>query len=516
MPSVARFHTGIFFFYSTVLGFLVGVIIRSFWEVSFFVIAWIVSLAFVLAVFARCRQRETSAAQVWFVVVAILGIALGVLRLDIASWNEEVPHYESHLGQQVQLSGVVIREPDLRERVTQLYVQTEQALILVSADRFIDVSYGDVVVVTGELTKPESFTTDLGRTFNYPGYLKARGVSYQLRFSEVEVTGSGAGNPIIAWLLTNKLRFMYSLESVVPEPAAGLGEGLLLGVKRALGEDLEVAFRRTGIIHIVVLSGYNVMLVVTFTLYLLAFFLKPRFRMVFGVLAIAAFALLVGLSATVVRASIMAALLLVLQNTGHTYHLMRALVLAGLIMLIINPYLLVFDVGFQLSFLATMGLIVLAPVMVEKFTLVPTVIGVREFLVATIATQLFVLPILLYQIGELSIVSVLVNVLVLPMVPIAMLLTFITGIIALYLPWAALPFAYLSYLSLTYIIFIAEFFARLPFAAVVVPAFAFWLVPVLYAAGGFLLYKVLKAKETPDKLAGWIIVEEETLESKKL
>ncbi|MCB9810775.1 ComEC/Rec2 family competence protein, partial [Candidatus Nomurabacteria bacterium] len=248
-------------------------------------------------------------------------------------------------------------------------------------------------------------------------------------FAEVEVVDHDKGNLVISKLLNFKSAFMDNLEKVIAEPAVGLGEGLLLGVKQALGDELEEAFRKTGIIHIVVLSGYNIMLVVAFVMLVLGYFLSRRWRTVFGILAIISFALLVGLSATVVRASIMASLLLIAQATGRIYLVLRALLVAGFIMLLFNPLLLVYDVGFQLSFMATLGLILLTPQLERLFTKIPNLAGARMFLTATIATQIAVLPLLLYQIGQFSVVSVLVNLLVLPMVPVAMLLTFITGML---------------------------------------------------------------------------------------
>jgi competence protein ComEC len=306
---------------------------------------------------------------------------------------------------------------------------------------------------------------------------------------------------------------MDSLEALVPEPQAGLGEGLLLGVKSALGDELEQVFRRTGIIHIVVLSGYNVMLVVIFVMTILSYFLAERGRLIFGVLAIASFALMVGLSATVVRASIMAVLILIARTTGRSYQVLRALFFAGAVMLLINPYLLVSDPGFQLSFVATFGLILLAPHLEMVFHKVPNFIKIREFLVATIATQIFVLPLLLYQIGEFSVVSVLVNVLVLPMVPVAMLLTFFTGVIGLFSSALALPVAYLTHLSLSYILVVATWFAALPFAAYVLPPFPFWIMILAYVALGFIIWKIVARKrdEKQDEhiaLEGWTIEDE--------
>jgi competence protein ComEC len=162
---------------------------------------------------------------------------------------------------------------------------------------------------------------------------------------------------------------------------------------------------------------------------------------------------------------------------------------AGLAMLILNPYLLAYDVGFQLSFMATLGLILVAPYFETRLQKVPGTLGAREFLIATLATQIFVSPLLLYQIGEFSVVAVIINVLVLPMVPVAMLLTFATGMVAMVSTTMAVPLAWLAYASLSYIIILCEGFASLSFASYVVPAFPFWLVPLSYMVLGYFIWR---------------------------
>lgn len=416
--------------------------------------------------------------------IALTLCTLGMLRMDWAERRDGFSPLASFVGQEVVVNGFVSKEPDLREQTKHVYIRTETDTVLAYIERLDSVQYGDLVTLRGELHLPESFTTDLGRTFNYPGYLRASGVEYVLYYPVVQVDATGEGNLIIAALLAFKQRFMTALEGALPEPHAGLSEGLLLGVKQALGADLELAFRQTGIIHIVVLSGYNVMLVVAFVMFILAFLLPVRSRAIVGILAIIAFALLVGLSATVVRASIMASIFLLATILGRSYDVLRALFAAGTIMIFINPHILVFDVGFQLSFLATLGLIMVAPQFETFLATTPRLLGAKDFLVATVATQIAVLPLLLYQVGELSIVSVIVNVLVLPMVPIAMLLTFVTGIVALMLPvFTVLPAGF-AYLSLEYILIVTRFFAALPFAAVTIPTFPFYFVPIGYALLG--------------------------------
>jgi len=473
--------------YTSLLTFAGGIFVGTLAPLTLATLLWLILIALGLALIYR-RQGKSH----WGVAVVSLGLiffVLGGVRVDLQMNSVGLSPLAASLGTTITLEGVVSKEPTLSGASKQLMIRAGDDTILVTTERTSPVAYGDSVQVTGKLTAPEPFTTDLGRSFNYPGYLLARDVEYRLSFAEVTIQASEGGYPLIHYLLAFKHALMENIEAVLPEPAAGLGEGLLLGVKQALGDELEAAFRESGIIHIVVLSGYNIMLVVAFVTYCLSFLLPPRPRLIVGILAIIAFALLVGLSATVVRASIMASLLLIAQTFGRSYIVLRGLVLAGAVMLLFNPLLLVYDVGFQLSFMATLGLILVAPYLETWLTAAPRLVSVKTFLIATVATQIAVLPLLLYQIGQFSVVAVVVNVLALPLVPVAMLLTFIVGMVGfISLPLAAvlsLP----AYASLMYIVWVAEWFAALPFASFVVPAFPFAVVPVSYLAIGALIYR---------------------------
>ena len=481
------------YFYTAVINFFIGVGIGTYFSFSNSFLIWFLLLASLGFIFWSRSKLLGIDIKGWLVFgLILLAFVVGIWRTEFYETQFGHSGLVEKVGQKIELEGVVVHEPEQREKTTNLYVKVNEDLLLVSTERYHDVSYGDKVKIDGVLKTPESFTTEFGRVFNYPGYLLAKGVEYQISFANVEAIENDLGNTFISKLLVFKSAFMTGLEGILPEPAVGLGEGLLLGVKQALGEELEEAFRKTGIIHIVVLSGYNVMLVVAFVMFVLGYFLSVRFRVIAGILAIISFALLVGLSATVVRASIMASLLLLAQATGRMYLALRGLFGAGFIMLLFNPYLLVYDVGFQLSFLATLGLILLAPIIEKVFTLIPNFAGMRMFLVATIATQIAVLPLLLYQIGQFSVVSVVVNVLVLPMVPIAMLLTFATGMLSLFSAKLALLISYPTYWSLSYINNLALWFADFSFSAYVVPTFSFYIVPIAYLVMGILVWYVYK------------------------
>jgi competence protein ComEC len=511
-------------FYVASISFTGGIFLQSFTDLNWPEISLLLVIGCGMGLIGWHSRSISSSNFLPLIVLSVIGFSLGLARLEYATNQEVNSLYEAKLGQTITLTGVISREPEIRDQSTHLYIKVDEELFLVTTDKYTQYQYGEQVSLTGELQKPDRFTTDLGRVFNYPLYLQAKGVTYTVPFAQVQVLAEGYGNPFITRILESKTSFLLALEQQLIEPQVGLAEGLLLGVKRALGEDLENIFRETGIIHIVVLSGYNIMIVVTFITFILSQFLQPKWQVAFGILAIVIFAVMVGLSATVVRASIMASLLLLVQLTGRQYFALRGLLLAGIVMLVINPYLLVFDTGFQLSFLATLGLILLSPILISKLTWVPSLFKAREFLVATIATQIMVLPLLLYQIGQFSVVSVIVNVLVLPMVPVAMLLTFFTGLASILLPPLALPLSYLTHLSLSYIIILATWFSQLPFSAFVVPAFPWWFMAVIYAGLGYFLHwyyqtrlnSPVTQKHDSESLAGWIIEDEAELKVKQI
>ncbi len=506
------------YFYISLIAFTVGVATATFSSFTYPALIWLLCLSFLCAIFWQ-RSGASKQLMVWLTVSLVLAFfVLGAGRMSFAINSFGHSQLETRLGEKVELSGVVVEEPERSASSLRLFVKTEGTKIIVTTDRYTDIKYGDKVLISGVIKKPEAFTTDLSREFDYPGYLLARGTEYQISFATVKVESSGKGNLIISTLLKVKHSFLEVINSYLVEPDSGLAAGLLLGVKQGLGDDLEADFRTTGIIHIVVLSGYNIMLIVTFVLYVLGSFLPKKVQLVVGILAVLAFALMVGLSATVVRACIMASLLLVAQATSRNYLVLRALMLAGALMLVINPYLLIYDIGYQLSFMATLGLILLAPILEKYLTRIPNLFGARMFILATISTQIAVLPLILYYMGQLSVLAVLVNVLVLPMVPVAMLLTFFTGLSGFVLPGLATILAVPTYFSLAYIIEIARYFASLPFASILVSNFPIWWLVVAYLGLSIYLWRVYrllptdievsKIKSTTDDISDWVIEEE--------
>lgn len=495
-----------------VLGFVFGIALASLISVSLPILIWFLILALASFLFWQRHQKNTHVIWWYFVAIFMTGLAVGAwwMNKNISAF-EQSPLNEL-IGEAVTLEGVVYRDIERGPSSAKVYIKTTEGNILLFIDRHAYISYGDRILFTGELLLPESFLTDLGRTFDYKNYLRAQGAGLLMRYPEIEILSRDEGNPIIDFLLMTKYKFIDQIEGNLTEPSSGLGLGLLLGVKGAISEELEESFRRAGVIHIVVLSGYNIMLVVGFVLFILGRLVRARTRFILGVAAIVCFACVVGFSATVVRASLMAALLLFVELTGRRYDALRALMVAGFFMLVLNPYLLLYDVGFQLSFVATWGLIVFSPAFEKWLTFIPTTLGARSLVGATLATQLAVLPLLLYQIGEVSLVSILANLLILPMVPVAMLFTFMLGVVSAVLSTFTLPLIALAHVSLAYIILVAGELAGWSFAVIAVPSFSPYLVLLMYI---FLLYQWLRPKrsvvESTELLKGWTMVEEKDL-----
>jgi competence protein ComEC len=392
-------------------------------------------------------------------------------------------------------------------------------LLRVKTKLYPEFAFGDHVSFQGKLLEPMNFGSgDSGREFDYKGYLAKDDVFYEMKSATVakidERTGeessekitasnliSSAINRVTLLLYSLKAGFVMNLERTLGEPQAALASGLVVGEKAALGNDLLVDFRTVGLIHIVVLSGYNIT-IVAYAMRRLLSFLPRIWGIGIGGIGIALFGVLVGGGATVVRSCVMAGIALSADLLRRDYNVTRALALAALIMLIENPMILLHDVSFQLSFLATLGLILLAGPVEERLGFIPDTFGLRGIIAATISTQIFVTPFILYIMGQISIIGVVVNILVLPSIPPTMLFVFLTGAGGFVFMPVAQFFGWISHLLLSYELFMVQNFARLPFAAAHVPPFSIWWVIGFYAVflGGFVVVKKMKSSNKSKKL----------------
>lgn len=478
-------------------GFLLGVFVRSFAPLGLSAVAFGLLLAItvlVLGFLDRSRMRVLVV-----ISVALAAFSGGIARMHMAALSGD-PLLTGRLDRKVTLEGYVTAEPDVRDtgirislHVTRLILASStipvDAGVLALVPPHADVAYGDNVRAVGTLRLPEAFDTGLGRQFRYPEYLAKDGIGYQLAFAQTEKTGGNEGNFLKAAAIRIKQTYLEGESSVLPEPEAGLAGGITVGDKRSIGKDLTEDFQRVSLIHMVVLSGYNITIVINAISYMLTSL--PRFFQ-FGAsgFIVLFFILMSGGAASAVRAGSMALIAVLARATGRSYLAGRILGVVAFLMVLWNPYELAFDPSFQLSTLATLGLISFTPVFAARLTWFTERFGAREIAASTLATQLTVLPLLLYQNGQLSLVALPANLLALLPVPFAMLASFIAAIGGVLFGSYAVPLAFPAYVLLAYIIGIAKFFAALPFAAVSISAFSAWWMFGAYAImfGGLFVY----------------------------
>jgi competence protein ComEC len=504
------------------LGLGLGILLKYVFEFEWFLIlifsGSVLSLSFIIFYFLKetlLLKTENSKlikkirGVLFGELIFIFFMLLGFLQVNISNFKTQIIFDPK---QTYNFTGKIAAEPENRESSKRILFQPENysknesdinsTLKLNSDEKIIVVTshsapfnYGDKISITGKLQKPENFESDKGIEFDYIHFLTKEKIFYQSYSPQIKLLEKD--NSVFGYLFKFKKQFMEAVSRNLPSPQAELVGGILLGLKSSLGDQLELDFRRVGLIHIVVLSGYNITIISVAILAVL-FFLPLTLRLLTGLFAIFIFAILVGNGATVIRASLMSTIAIFGQIFHKKYDVNRALFLAGIFMLLLNPNILIYDPSFQLSFLATYGLINFSDKVKIFLKFLPEKLGFREIVVSTVATQIAVFPLLSKMIGEISIVSLIVNVIVLPTIPMAMLLGFLTGAFGLsqnffinILPnspnflkiifqFPTLLIAFLANLNLSYVIKITEIFAQLPFATISLPKITWPEIALIY------------------------------------
>ena len=469
-------------------GFIGGVLLRSFVNfgpalAGFFVFLGIVIL--LLSLMAENRKL------IILIAIFIISFGLGIARYEVKDYRKG-DSLEQKTGQKVVLKGIIVDEPDERENYTRLVLEHEDNKILLYVYHYPEFHYGDEITVSGLLKKPES----LNSSFDLGAYLAKDDIYFEMLYPEISFISSGNGSWIKNQLFVLKENFLDALGRVIPEPNSAFVGGLTVGARKSIPKDLQDDFRKTGVIHIVVLSGYNIT-IVSDTIMRFFGFLPRTFGISLGVLGIILFAIMTGASATVVRASLMALLVILARATGRFYEIGWALFVTGFLMVFQNPKILRLDSSFQLSFLATLSLVYLAPYFEKKISALGARFAARRgsalggnlrgIISTTLATQIFVLPLLLYKTGIFSLAGLPANLLILPFIPITMFFGFMTYLLSI-------PFGWISYALTQYELWVVKLFAGFSFSSVTISNFPLWPILVIYAIYVILIYKLNEGK----------------------
>lgn len=485
-------------FYSLVSGFTLGIFISSFLKLGFSFFLFLLILTSLIFAYGWFFANKKTA--IILLAIFIFSFGLGILRYELKDIRKIDNNLETLLGEKVNIQGVISDEPAVKDQTVQLIINDDSDnKILVSTSLFPVFKYGDLIKVEGKLERPENFETDNGNDFDYINYLAKEDIFYQIGFAKTEFVSAGYGSYLKTKLFAFKNAFMGKINLLIKEPESSLLGGLLLGAKNSLGKELQTDFRVAGVSHIVALSGYNITIVAVGIMAILGF-LSKTLSLSFGVIGILLFAIMTGGGATVMRASIMAILVLLAKGTNRKYEITRALFIAFIFMLIQNPKILVFDISFELSFLATVALIYVAPIIEKKLTFITEKYALRELTVSTIATQIFVLPFLVYKMGMISVFGLFANILILPIISWVMLFGFLTGMIGFVSVALAIPLAFLSSLLLSYMLKIIYIFSHLPLASFTINNFPLSLTVVIYMIFFIIIWRSQNFSKTNETL----------------
>ncbi len=459
------------------LVFICGVFVASFLPVSQ---TWIlVFLIVAISLIAISGYQKIYSKKGLLVGVLALVFTFGIIRFNSFNFSNSILNQFSDVrvgekGLTVALNGYIDNEPSISGNKMNFVFRAKELVvsektikvderILVAADSFPARNYGDRLSINGVLKTPKNFTD-----FDYITYLKKEGVRTVISFPKIVGTKTldtdfwekgkfGLYKKIFG--LKNK--FELTINKSISEPNASFVNGILLGSRQNIPEEMKEAFNKTGTTHILAISGYNIMIISWAVLAGLVYFFRRRTAFWISVVIIILFTILTGASASVVRASLMGLLLLFANGYGRLYDTKNSIILAGTVMIYINPFALVFDVGFQLSFLAVMGLVYIYPFLDNKFRKVPELGKLKELILMTISAQLAVALLLIYYFHQFSVWSLPANILILPFIPFAMLAGLISGIGGMiFLPFGQIT-GFAVWTITTYQIEVVKLFARM-------------------------------------------------------
>lgn len=384
-------------------------------------------------------------------LVVALGLGGARYALHTAALERSAALTAWHEQGKVALQGWVCAPPDRRERVTLLTVcaeqveappgtvQTVRGRVLVTLLPFQTWEYGQRLRLYGTLQAP-----DEGEAFSYRAYLERRGILSQMAYPLARALPGWRGNPVRAGLEALRQRAYDLVNRCYPQPEAALVAGILLGLDEDFPPDLERAYQTTGTAHIIAISGFNMTLLSGSLLALLGRIFPLEIAGGLSLLGMGLYALLVGGDPAVLRAALMSGLALSGRMVGRASAGLNALALSAAGLCLFNPTL-PWEVSFQLSVMATLGLILYAEPLQAGFTralirrwrspLAQRLAGwVGEYLLVTLAAQLTTLPVLLAHFRRLSLSLLIANPLILPAQPALMVLGGLSVLVGLLAP----------------------------------------------------------------------------------
>jgi competence protein ComEC len=405
-------------------------------------------------------------------ILFCLGVFIGVVRIQLV---EEKIKYVCEAACTFEAEIVSSPEAKNEYQVFQVHSLSESDGtydIQIRSTLYPKYHIGDTLLLSGKVTVPDSIMphsmTKNNNGFDYPMYLQTHKIGSQMFYPSILVIDFDA-HSTTAMLGRLKEFLVTKIDTYVTSPASSLASGMLFGVT-SMSDDLLQAFRTAGLSHIIVLSGFNIVIVITSILFVLQFL--PLFlRIAFASLSVIVFVVMVGGSTSVVRATLMAFIALLATALGRAYVARQALILSLFLIIMYEPYSLKYDTSLHLSFLATMGLVYMSDsfsFVVSKYFGWVSSASLRELLTTTFSAYVATLPYCMYAFGSVSVYALLANIIVVPFVPVAMLLSFLVVVASSFSETLSLLLGFIDTTLLDVLIGVVRVIESLPFATFVI------------------------------------------------
>jgi len=288
---------------------------------------------------------------------------------------------------------------------------------------------------------------------------------------------------LLKFFLILKQRINFGLNKIIPEPQLSLMKSLFFGGKANLPFEFKKQIRQVGLSHLVAVSGLHLTIVTQIVSSCLnALLLTGFLNFLFSVFFILGFAIMADFSASVIRAAIMAILLLIARLTHRLYNSSFALIFAVLFMVLLNPRIIFEDFGFQLSVLATLGIVYFYPVLEkwpfwQKDIFKSQLAFLKETMLLSFSALVFVAPWIIYQTQVFSLVTPLTNLLIVPLVPVIMILGFLVALLSFIFFPLAFFLGFCLNLLLSYMMAVIKIFSSWRMSEILFPSLApAWLI----------------------------------------
>ena len=441
-----------------------------------------------LSLLFRFSQHRKAIILSAICLIALFG---GALCYQASLPPREESHLQFYNDHEVEIKGVIRADPEVRDKTTHIYLsdikiwrdndwQEASGDALLFVPRYSTYEYGDVLQVEGRLETPLQLDD-----FDYKDYLAHQGIYSTMLYPKIEILETGKGFKPLEWVYWLRNHLFQTLAKVLPEPQASLAQGIILGIRYTIPQSIKDDFVHTGTAHILAISGVNLSIVAGMLLSI-GIWLFGRRRHIYIWLALGTiwlYALLTGMNPPVVRGAIMASLFLTAELLGRQRTAITSLAFAAAIMVGISPQIL-WDAAFQLSFLAMIGLIFIAPplqtlgrkvvnkTLGEEGTAVSLASIVTDSFSVTLAATIAVWPVIAHYFGIISLIGPLATFLTLPALPGIIATGALAGLVGLFALPLAQGIGWLAWLFLSYLLLIVTGFASLPISSLPVGSVA--------------------------------------------